>query len=243
MVYVRHYSFTDVHNFRDLGGYLTDNGRVTSYNTFFRSDSPHLMRIDDQARVRAMGIRTIVDLRFSAEQQAMPSPFVGDTKIAYHTVPIVTDFGVYNERLHEGVPRAYIDFIQQNHAKVAEVFHKLIYADHPTWFYCRVGNVRSGIIAAMLLDCVGVSHNEIVVDYMRSALYVAPIMQIIRQEGLENASQALMDAMLWPHPENIQLMLLFLRQCYGGSAGYLQAAGVSVDELQQIRAKFTITAE
>jgi hypothetical protein len=38
-------------------------------------------------------------------------------------------------------------------------------------------------------------------------------------------------------------MLLFLRQCYGGSAGYLQAAGVSVDELQQIRAKFTITAE
>jgi protein-tyrosine phosphatase len=242
MVYTRHYSFTDIHNFRDLGGYHTDNGRITAYNTFFRSDSPHLMGEDNQAKIRALGIGTIVDLRFPAEQQVMPSPFVDNAKIAYHTVPILTDFGTYNERLHEGVPRLYIDLIQQNHAKFAEVFYKLIYADHPTWFYCRVGNVRTGIVAAMLLDCVGVAHNEIVADYMRSALYVAPILQIMRQEGLGNASQALMDATYWPRPENIQMMLLYLRQCYGGSAGYLQAAGVTVAELQQIHAKFTVCA-
>ena len=96
MAPMRYYPFAAVHNFRDLGGYATNNGRMTAYNTFFRSDSPHLMRVDDQAKIRSLGIGTIVDLRFPAEQQAMPSPFFDDADIAYHTVSIMTDLGVYS---------------------------------------------------------------------------------------------------------------------------------------------------
>ena len=243
MAPMRYYPFAAVHNFRDLGGYPTNNGRMTAYNTFFRSDSPHLMRVDDQAKIRSLGIGTIVDLRFPAEQQAMPSPFFDDADIAYHTVSIMTDLGVYNERIHEGVPKLYIDFVQNNQAKVAEVFRELFRVNHPTWFYCRVGNVRTGIIAAMLLDCVGVAHNEIVADYMRSALYVTPIMQIMRQEGLKNVSQDLFDAAVWPRPENMQVLLYFLRQRYGGSADYLHAAGVTIDDLNNLRAKFTVSVD
>jgi hypothetical protein len=87
---------------------------------------------------------------------------------------------------------------------------------------------------------VGVAHNEIVADYMRSALYVTPIMQIMRQEGLKNVSQDLFDAAVWPRPENIRMMLYFLRQRYGGSAEYLHAAGITIDELNQLHTKFII---
>ena len=240
---MRHYPFAEVHNFRDLGGYPTNDGRVTAYNTFFRSDSPHLMNVNDQAKIRAMKIRTIVDLRFPAEQHALPSPFFGDATIAYHTRSIIADFGMYNTRLHEGVPKLYIDVIQHDPKIFAEIFRVLIHADDATWFYCRVGNVRSGIVAAILLDCVGVPHNEIVTDYMRTALYVAPIMQIMRQEGLGNASQELFDVALWPRPENIQVLLYFLRQRYGGSAGYLQDAGITSDELKQLQVKFTVASD
>jgi protein-tyrosine phosphatase len=243
MVHPRRYLFADVHNFRDLGGYATNNGSMTAYHTFFRSDSPHLMSVEDQVKIRSMRIGTIVDLRFPAEQQAMPSPFFDDANIVYHTVSIMTDLGVYNERIHEGMPKLYIDFVQNNQAKVIEVFRELIRTNHPTWFYCRAGNVRTGIIAAMLLDCVGVEHNEIVVDYMRSALYVTPIMQIMRQEGLQNVSQDLFDVAVWPRPENIQVLLYFLRQRYGGSAGYLQDAGITSDELQQLQVKFTVASD
>ncbi len=240
---MRHYPFAEVHNFRDLGGYPTNDGRVTAYNTFFRSDSPHLMNVNDQAKIRAMKIRTIVDLRFPAEQHALPSPFFGDATIAYHTRSIIADFGMYNTRLHEGVPKLYIDVIQHDPKIFAEIFRVLIHADDATWFYCRVGNVRSGIVAAILLDCVGVPHNEIVTDYMRTALYVAPIMQIMRQEGLGNASQELFDVALWPRPENIQVLLYFLRQRYGGSAGYLQDAGITSDELKLLQVKFTVASD
>jgi len=240
---MRHYPFAEVHNFRDLGGYPTNDGRVTAYNTFFRSDSPHLMNVNDQAKIRAMKIRTIVDLRFPAEQHALPSPFFGDATIAYHTRSIIADFGMYNTRLHEGVPKLYINVIQHDPKIFAEIFRVLIHADDATWFYCRVGNVRSGIVAAILLDCVGVPHNEIVTDYMRTALYVAPIMQIMRQEGLGNASQELFDVALWPRPENIQVLLYFLRQRYGGSAGYLQDAGITSDELKLLQVKFTVASD
>jgi protein-tyrosine phosphatase len=248
MVHTRRYLFADIHNFRDLGGYATNNGSMTAYNTFFRSDSPHLMGIDDQAKIRAMKIHTIVDLRFPAEQHAWPSPFFGDATIAYHTRSIISDFGMYNTRLHEGVPKLYIDVIQHDPKIFAEIFRVLIHADDAAWLYCRVGNVRTGIVTALLLDCVGVSHNDIVADYMRTALYVEPIMQIMRQEIMENtslgnASQELFDVALWPRPENIQVLLYFLRQRYGGSAGYLQDAGITSDEVKQLQVKFTVASD
>ena len=243
MVHTRRYLFADVHNFRDLGGYATDNGSMTAYNTFFRSDSPHLMGIDDQAKIRALGIGTIVDLRFPAEQIAMRSPFVDDSQMDYHSIAVMTDFSVYNTRLHEGVPKLYFDVVQHDPKIFAEIFRVLIHADDAAWLYCRVGNVRTGIVTALLLDCVGVSHNDIVADYMRTALYVEPILHLLRQEGLGNVSQELLDIALWPRPENIQMLLYFLRQRYGGSAGYLQDAGITSDELQQLQVKFTIASD
>jgi hypothetical protein len=78
---------------------------------------------------------------------------------------------------------------------------------------------------------------------MRTALYVEPILHLLRQEGLGNVSQELLDIALWPRPENIQMLLYFLRQRYGGSAGYLQDAGITSDELQQLQVKFTIASD
>jgi len=243
MVHTRRHLFADIHNFRDLGGYATNNGSMTAYNMFFRSDSPHLMGIDDQAKIRALGIGTIVDLRFPAEQIAMRSPFGDDRQMDYHSIAVMTDFSGYNTRLHEGMPKLYFEVVQHDPAKFVQIFQVLIHATTPTWLYCRVGNVRTGIVTALLLDCVGVPHNEIVADYMRTALYVEPILHMLRQEGLGNVSQELLDIALWPRPENIQMLLYFLRQRYGGSAGYLQDAGITSDELKKLQMKFTVASD
>jgi hypothetical protein len=68
-------------------------------------------------------------------------------------------------------------------------------------------------------------------------------MQIMRHEGLGNASQDLFDAALWPRPENIQVLLYFLQQRYGGSVGYLEAAGITSDELKKLQMKFTTASD
>ena len=56
-----------VHNFRDLGGYPTEDGRVTRWRTLFRADGLHRLADDDLEVVRALGIHTVIDLRTHLE--------------------------------------------------------------------------------------------------------------------------------------------------------------------------------
>jgi len=37
---IRHYNFSNVVNFRDLGGYQTKDGKITQFGRIFRSDEP-----------------------------------------------------------------------------------------------------------------------------------------------------------------------------------------------------------
>ena len=53
-----------VHNFRDLGGYPTDGGKATRWNTLFRSDGLYRLRsAEDVSRVQQLQLRSVIDLR------------------------------------------------------------------------------------------------------------------------------------------------------------------------------------
>ncbi|MGA1332198.1 MAG: tyrosine-protein phosphatase, partial [Ilumatobacteraceae bacterium] len=52
-----------VHNFRDLGGYPTVDGRETRWRTLFRADGLYRLTHDDAERVVGLGVRTVIDLR------------------------------------------------------------------------------------------------------------------------------------------------------------------------------------
>ena len=56
-----------VHNFRDVGGYPTADGRTTRWRTLFRADGLYRLAGDDLEIVRALGLRTVIDLRTDGE--------------------------------------------------------------------------------------------------------------------------------------------------------------------------------
>ena len=59
-----------VHNFRDLGGYPTSDGRVTKWRTLFRSDGLHRLRGDSDIRiVQSLNLKSVIDLRTKREQR------------------------------------------------------------------------------------------------------------------------------------------------------------------------------
>src|SRR5215211_2697291 len=72
-------------NARDLGGYLTVDGRTTRWGEIVRSDSLASLTPAGQDALRAHGVRTIVDLRLEAELFEEPNPFsiAGDHDITY----------------------------------------------------------------------------------------------------------------------------------------------------------------
>ena len=63
----RHISFEACFNFRDLGGYPTEDGRKLRWKTLYRSDTLHRLTASDAEVFAALGVQTVIDLRSGNE--------------------------------------------------------------------------------------------------------------------------------------------------------------------------------
>ena len=68
-------------NFRDLGGYAAREGRMVAWNRLYRADGLAGLTEADEARLKAMNVRTVVDLRSMSEQRAMPDKLPGGVRL------------------------------------------------------------------------------------------------------------------------------------------------------------------
>src|SRR5262245_25554870 len=76
-------------NFRDLGGYATDGGRIVRWGRLFRSDALHHLTAADLRRIRdELGIRIVVDLRSSAERAGEVPTSLCTPPVQEHHVPL-----------------------------------------------------------------------------------------------------------------------------------------------------------
>jgi protein-tyrosine phosphatase len=60
-------------NFRDLGGYETEDGRVVRWRRLFRSGTLAQLTPADQAVLAGLGVRAVCDLRTTSERHGEPS--------------------------------------------------------------------------------------------------------------------------------------------------------------------------
>ncbi|MFJ8010462.1 tyrosine-protein phosphatase [Streptomyces fagopyri] len=68
--------FARLHNFRDLGGYTTPDGRTVRRSRLYRADSLGKLALgtQDWDLFLTLGIRTVVDLRHPGEIEAKGRP-------------------------------------------------------------------------------------------------------------------------------------------------------------------------
>ena len=75
-------------NFRDLGGYRTQDGRSVKWLRLFRSDAIHYATPDDISRLQGeLGIFTVLDLRNPEEIQRGGLNTMAGSSVRYHSVP------------------------------------------------------------------------------------------------------------------------------------------------------------
>src|SRR3954447_3221274 len=77
-----------VHNFRDLGGYPTADGRTTRWRVLFRADALDRLTPADLDQLRPLGLRPVLDLRSPAELALGRFP-VEDHPVSFHHLPVV----------------------------------------------------------------------------------------------------------------------------------------------------------
>ncbi len=108
--------------------------------------------------------------------------------------------------------------------------------------HCHSGKDRTGIIAALLLGVVGVPNEQIVADYAETQIWLQPLFdeQVKKAKGEENLG-------FWQRAtatsEMMQLMLEHIERKYGGVKPYLKQAGLSIEEIKQLKERLTTTKE
>jgi len=120
----------------------------------------------------------------------------------------------------------------------------LIGAGRPVIAHCFAGKDRTGFTVATILDAVGVDRDAIMSDFLRSNDAVPQlreqILQSVRErtetdEELTFAEARLTDAVLGVQPEYLDASRKTIVENYGGLSGYLEAAGVTADDVAKVR--------
>ncbi|GAA0682770.1 hypothetical protein GCM10010193_40670 [Kitasatospora atroaurantiaca] len=170
--------FSRLHNFRDLGGYRTEDGRTVRWGRLYRSDSLAKLEGEDWERFLSLGVRTVIDLRYpwEIEQKGRVPETAG---LGYHNLSI--EHRPYDQAaLGPDVDTAR--YLAERYAEVAldgvkelgRALELIASADSgPLVFHCASGKDRTGIVAALVLALLGVSEEDIIADFALTGLATA----------------------------------------------------------------------
>jgi len=168
-------------NFRDLGGYPGLDGRHTRWGQLFRADALHELTADDLVQLRDLGLRTVIDLRTERELDRSGRGLLEPEPIGFHHLAVVQEgvqevVTVDTESLGAPAPpgddlaERYLWYLDVGRRSLVEALGLLSRAEHyPLVFHCAAGKDRTGVLAALTLDILGVDRQEIVADYMITA--------------------------------------------------------------------------
>jgi len=171
-------------NFRDLGGYKTEDGRSVRWRKVYRSGAMDRLSDADLALLHDLGLRTICDLRHPEEQAMHPTRLSPEAPATIHSLPIRPHVpGNYRERIEANDPQAgdlARDYMTESyrcyvrdHAKAYRGLMQQLAnpANHPLVFHCAAGKDRTGFGAALILMTLGVPEETIFEDYLATNRY------------------------------------------------------------------------
>ncbi|MEJ3744254.1 tyrosine-protein phosphatase [Actinomycetes bacterium KLBMP 9797] len=231
-------TFSEVFNFRDVGGYAGQDGRTVRWRRLFRSDSLSRLSAADEAAFGALGVRTVIDLRRPHEvsRDGRVPAYEG---LAYrHIHPEHQDWDEipYEERVGAAryLANRYNDLVEQGVAGMAAAVGVIAEAESaPVVVHCVAGKDRTGVVCALTLSTLGVSDADIAADYALTASATERFTAWLRANGLLKKVP--------PKPyysSPAEAMLLFLaelRERHGSAEGYLLAAGLTPDHIAALR--------
>ena len=170
-------------NVRDLGGYAAADGRRIKSGLIFRGD--RLDNLTEQGRKQflALGVKNVFDLRDFYQAGKYPDPQLAGVNIRVTPAEIYSDEehvlmmteipSLTEDQLSWFIARHkshYINMITAPSALKA-VFDSLLSGGAPIYFHCTAGKDRTGVVAALIMETLGVPHETVVADYMLSLKY------------------------------------------------------------------------
>jgi protein-tyrosine phosphatase len=246
----RHQPFDGIVNFRDMGGYKTNDGHRVKWGRIFRSG--HLARATDKDKtlIKKMAIKTICDFRTPGEVESQPDWLPNDGSVKYVQFPIVHgefDPVAAMESLQKGdiswltedfMVKRYIQKIDEFPKVWGEMIKMLADPDNrPLVFHCTAGKDRAGACAALILLALGVPEDTVIYDHGLSNVYIADALEKINARIRAMGVDPEKVAPYFTAPRNaIVAFVDHIRKSYRSASEYLMTrAGVNKKTLDLLK--------
>ena len=178
--------FTGAHNFRDLGGYKTEDGRALKWGKIYRSDDLHLLTDEDLKYLSRLNIKSVVDFRSDEDRESEPdrlNPDMTQLLLPIKFQPEELDdetlknlmknltFGTLDS---SNLLRDFNIVIVKDFATEYKKFFRHVIENNaePIVFHCTAGKDRAGFASAMILTVLGVPREKVIEDYLLTNTYV-----------------------------------------------------------------------
>lgn len=225
-------------NFRDLGGYAADEEQRTRWRRLFRADGLGELTEADLAVLRALGIRTVIDLRSGTELER--GRFDVDAHpVAFHHFPFIKELPDAEEfdRQPGLLGSQYQEILRDAGDQIVAALEVLATPDAlPAVFHCTAGKDRTGVLSALVLTLLGVDEATVVADYALSGdamLRLRAKLIVKYPEGRETIEN--IDEVFSAEPAQMELLLGHLRDEYGSAEAYLALLGARPDLVEALR--------
>lgn len=167
-------------NVRELGGYPTQDGRVTQWKRFLRGDDQSALSASDIQVLKDYGVKAVIDLRSDDEIAHRPDVMEADPAIDYHHVSFmvgdIDDATVKLTQSDSGYTLGdfYVQLLDQRKDIVKDLIDYIgNQAPQGTiLFHCAAGKDRTGTLAMLLLMIAGVAVQDIEANYQVTESYI-----------------------------------------------------------------------
>jgi len=225
-------------NFRDLGGYATEDGLRTRWRVLFRADGLSELTETDLEVMRELGIRTVVDLR--SGQEVEQSRFnVEAHPVTFHHYPFIKalpnaeDFA----RAPGFLGTQYTEMLDEATPQIIGALSALAAPDaRPAVFHCTAGKDRTGLLSALVLSLLGVPEETVIADYALSDAAMSRLRaKLIKKYPDGGSVIADSDVLFSADPANMVALFAHLRNRYGTVAEYAVQVGVPAGVVERLR--------
>lgn len=234
-----------VANMRELGGYSTEDGGLTRWGRFIRSDAPLDATEEDIAFLREYGVRTVIDLRAYEEAAWKPCPLAEAAGLGYVNIPFTDDFTYLGSPLY--CPLDHLVPVIKGQHRTHEILTHMSQADGAVLFFCYAGKDRTGMIAALLLLLAHVPVEDVIADYQVTYTYIRrKLVQQLNDAGrpeLMNPTGAVKreraEHLRRTEPEWIEPFITHVLS-FGGIEAFLRHTGMAEADITRLQQRLTV---
>ena len=249
-------------NVRDLGGLPTSGGGATVRGRVLRADNLQgLTPADVRRLVDEIGLRTVVDLRTTAEvDKEGPGPLTAEPLVVHRHLSLFPEGGRMTDveadallpwqtgRGRTAGPDAdnpsigyYLGYLRDRPDSVVAALRAVAAPDDGVAVvHCAAGKDRTGVVVALALSAVGVPRPAVVADYVATGERLEAVLERLRASTTYRADlDGKPSDVHRPRTRTMERFLEVLDEHYGGPVGWLESAGFGAADVAALSRRLT----